>query len=33
MYPEHQSPDFPVLAAEEEHRALYGAVIVYDKVI
>jgi fructokinase len=32
MYPEHRRPDFPILAAEEEHRAIYGAVIVYDKV-
>jgi hypothetical protein len=32
MYPEHRHPDFPILAAEEEHRAIYGAVIVYDKV-
>jgi predicted NBD/HSP70 family sugar kinase len=32
MYPEHRGSDFPILAAEEEHRAIYGAVIVYDKV-
>jgi predicted NBD/HSP70 family sugar kinase len=32
MYPEHRQPDFPILAAEEEHRAIYGAVIVFDKV-
>jgi predicted NBD/HSP70 family sugar kinase len=32
MYPEHRRPDFPILAAEVEHRAIYGAVIVYDKV-
>jgi hypothetical protein len=32
MYPEHRRPDFPILAAEEKHRAIYGAVIVYDNV-
>ena len=32
MYPEHRRPDFPILPAQEEHRALYGAVIVYDEV-
>jgi predicted NBD/HSP70 family sugar kinase len=32
MYPEHRRPDFPILSAEEEHRAIYGAVIVFDKV-
>jgi predicted NBD/HSP70 family sugar kinase len=32
MYPEHRRPDFPILAAEEEHRAIYGAVIVFDKL-
>jgi predicted NBD/HSP70 family sugar kinase len=32
MYPEHRHPDFPIVAAEEEHRAIYGAVIVYDNV-
>ena len=32
MYPQHRRPDFPILPALEEHRALYGAAIVYDKV-
>jgi glucokinase len=32
MYPDHRRPDFPILAAEEVHRAIYGAVIVYEKV-
>ena len=32
MYPEHQSPEFPILPAQEQNRALYGAVIVYHKV-
>ena len=31
MFPEHQLPEFPILKAEEEHRAIYGAVIVYEK--
>jgi predicted NBD/HSP70 family sugar kinase len=31
MYPEHQSPEFPILKAQEEHRAIFGAVIVYEK--
>jgi predicted NBD/HSP70 family sugar kinase len=30
MFPEHQSPEFPILKAREEHRAIYGAVIVYE---
>lgn len=32
MFPEHRSPDFPILKATEESRALYGAVIVWDRV-
>jgi predicted NBD/HSP70 family sugar kinase len=32
MYPEHRRSDFPILPAQEEKRAIYGAVIVYDKV-
>jgi predicted NBD/HSP70 family sugar kinase len=32
IYPEHRRPDFPILPAEVEHRAIYGAVIVFDKV-
>lgn len=32
MYPEHRGPDFPILSAEEKHRALFGAVIIYDQV-
>lgn len=32
MYPEHQSPDFPIVPAQEQNRSLYGAVIVYHKV-
>ena len=32
IYPDHRRPDFPILAAEEEHRAIYGTVIVYEKV-
>jgi predicted NBD/HSP70 family sugar kinase len=31
MFPEHQSPTFPILQAEFEHRSLYGAVVVYEK--
>ncbi len=31
MFPEHQSPEFPILKAQEEHRAIFGAVIVYEK--
>jgi predicted NBD/HSP70 family sugar kinase len=31
MFPEHQSPEFPILQAQEEHRAIFGAVIVYDR--
>src|SRR6185437_615733 len=31
MYPEHRRSDFPIIAAQEEHRAIYGAVIVFDK--
>jgi predicted NBD/HSP70 family sugar kinase len=30
MFPEHQSRTFPILSAEFEHRALYGAVVIYD---
>ena len=25
IYPEHRRPDFPILPAEVEHRAIYGA--------
>jgi hypothetical protein len=32
IYPEHRRPDFPILPAENEQRAIYGAVIVFDKV-
>jgi glucokinase len=32
MYPEHRRSDFPILPAQEEHRAIYGALIVYDKI-
>lgn len=28
---EHQSPAFPIVHAQEEHRASFGAVIVYEK--
>jgi predicted NBD/HSP70 family sugar kinase len=31
MFPEHQSPEFPMLKAQEEHRSIFGAVIVYEK--
>lgn len=31
MFPEHQSPQFPILKAQEEHRAIFGAAIVYEK--
>ena len=31
MFPEHQLPDFPILKAQEEHRSIFGAVIVYEK--
>jgi hypothetical protein len=31
MFPEHQSPEFPILKAQEQHRAIFGAVIVYEK--
>jgi predicted NBD/HSP70 family sugar kinase len=33
MYPEHRTPSFPILRAEEENRALFGAAIVYKKVL
>jgi hypothetical protein len=33
MYPEHRRADFPILPAQEEHRAIYGAVIVYENVL
>jgi predicted NBD/HSP70 family sugar kinase len=33
MYPEHRTAEFPILPAEEENRSLYGAVIVYNKVL
>ena len=33
MYPEHRRSDFPILSAREEKRAIYGAVIVDDKVL
>jgi glucokinase len=33
MYPEHRRSDFPILPAQEEHRAIYGALIVYDRVL
>jgi hypothetical protein len=33
MFPEHQSPNFPILRAEFEHRSLYGAVAVYEKLV
>lgn len=32
IYPEHRCADFPILSAEVEQRAIYGAVIVFDKV-
>jgi hypothetical protein len=32
MYPEHRRPDFPILPAAEKHRAIYGAIIVCNKV-
>ena len=31
MFPEHKSPEFPILKAQEEHRAVFGAVILYEK--
>ena len=31
MFPEHQSPGFPILKAQEEYRAIFGAVLVYEK--
>jgi hypothetical protein len=31
MFPEHQSNAFPILAAQEPNRSIYGAVIVYEK--
>jgi predicted NBD/HSP70 family sugar kinase len=31
MFPQHQSPEFPILKAQEDHRAIFGAVIVYEK--
>jgi hypothetical protein len=31
MLPEHQSLEFPILKAQEEHRGIFGAVIVYEK--
>ena len=31
MYPEHRQLDFPILPAQEEHRAIYGALIVYER--
>jgi predicted NBD/HSP70 family sugar kinase len=32
IYPEHRRPDFPILRAEEEHRAIHGAVIIWDRL-
>jgi hypothetical protein len=32
MYPEHRAPEFPILAAQEKNRAIYGALIVYEEV-
>ena len=32
MFPEHQSSDFPIIQAGVEHRGVYGAIIVYDKL-
>lgn len=31
MFPEHQSPRLPILQAQEKHRAILGAAIVYEK--
>jgi predicted NBD/HSP70 family sugar kinase len=31
MFPEHQSPSFPIVQAEFEHRSLYGAAVIYEK--
>jgi hypothetical protein len=31
MFLEHKSPGFPFLKAQEEHRSIFGAVIVYEK--
>jgi predicted NBD/HSP70 family sugar kinase len=33
MFPEHQSPNFPILQAAYEHRSLYGAVIVLKDTV
>jgi hypothetical protein len=32
MFPERQRDDFPIIAAQEPDRAIYGAVIVFNKV-
>jgi hypothetical protein len=32
MYPEHRRPDFPIVRAEEEHRAIHGAAIIWDRL-
>jgi len=32
MYPKHRQPNFPILPAQEEHRAIYGSLIVYESI-
>jgi glucokinase len=33
IFPEHKAETFPILAAQEPNRAIYGALAVYDKVV
>jgi hypothetical protein len=33
IFPEHQVPTFPIVAAQEPNRSLYGALAVYDKCV
>jgi glucokinase len=32
IFPEHKAESFPILAAQEPNRAIYGAIAVFDKV-
>jgi glucokinase len=33
MFPEHQSPEFPIVPAEYADRALYGAALIHQKLV
>jgi hypothetical protein len=32
QFPEHKVETFPIVAAQEPNRSLYGAIAVYEKV-